>query len=731
MFDTEHLEDSSSVEMNDIFCLAEDRYPILLSSCSVRAQHVLKAYQILFSSAIDFYKSLLEITPDEAKRFRNCGKQTVEEIMDLSLKLRQITGYDGDSVEIIPTILLSDDIDKVLPLILEKTNKLTVRAKNAICSFIKAQNNSVKQIYQVITAPGFSASKLKNIGKNTTCEVAKFFDEVKSLVERFDNHTTESLNNISFAHNLEVLSIPREYQGKICSLAEQLGYFPIFAVISTYINQFDNEKKTILEGCIRVYNGQNILDKRDIAEKLGISAERVRQKRNGIIENLAAYFSGIRKSGFVSENHYSYIMTHPEDYVNSTEDTDFTPNFVRWVLGATFEEVTMVGDIFKPLTYVYNDKMFVNIVPTELCQYYDFNAYVAALDEKLAEKRTDEERVNLKSFMLPFFKVKYYEDQEKEIETACRSILYLTYELEVDMGQIIFKPNKRKNNPDIIEDILRAAGHPMTLDEIFDEFSFQYPERSTTITSLRGSVISNPNIIPIGRSSTYTLSEWNGEGNKGGTIRSIAIEYLNSSPSGIALFSEVAEYIVKYRPATNESNIYDNLCLEKTGTFKFYFLHGERYLGLGGRKYPIEYFPLESESKSAMNMSIKYPMLIDFIEANGRFPFSSGVDEEEIALHHFWSKQEKLFKEGKIEHHSQLYLQRIQEQYGQLKFEKKEFEWKQTFKQIIDHVEIEGYETLPLPDKEWVKKNCREYRYFREKMPSWKVELIEKYLLID
>ena len=675
MQDTDNIAITETSETTDVLSLATDWYPILLSSCSVRAQNVLSAFQAGFSSSSDFFTALLNISPQQARELRNCGSKSVEEIMSLSQALARNIGYTNEPAQEVPKVTLPDNIDKILPLVFDKANNLSVRAKNAVYLFIQDCNRSVQQLYSKISIPSFSAFQLKNIGRKTAEEVSLFLNEVKDLIEEYsDSAAVDSLIVNLSAPRLTSIKIPEGYQDNLWALKEQLGYFPLFATISVYLDSLNDETKTIIAGCIRVHNGQTIIDRKEVAEQLGISSERVRQKRNGIIENLAAYFSSIRKTGFVSENPYSYIMTHTEDYVNSTEGTDFTPNFVRWVLGATFEDVTMVGDIFKPLTYVYNDNMFVNIVPTSLCQYYDFNAYVTALDEKLAEKRTDEERVNLKSFMQSFFKVKYYEDQEKDIETACRSILYLTYELEVDMGQIIFKPNKRKNNPDIIEDILRAAGHPMTLDELYDEFTFQYPERSAVYESFRGNISNNPNIIPLSRTSTYALAEWQNGDYRGGTIREFVSEYLDSLPSHIATVEATGDYVRQFRPTSSNESIVSNLSQDKTQKYAIYTRDDQRYIGYRDYTYDLSFVLFDPERVAKRSTEESMRLLTSFIDIHKHFPLHQTYDPYETRLYRFVDNMRSLYNRGKMDDATAAMWGKFYDEFGAYKLTRKEVE---------------------------------------------------------
>lgn len=675
MQDTLDTTQSVQPENTDAVQLASVWYPILLSQCSVRANNVLQVYCETFSDKSTFFQSLMNLTWRDVMNFRNCGRLTAKEILNLAEQLRINSGYTDAPADDSPIVSLPSNIDSLLPLLKIRIEGLSIRAKNAISLFLQDKGNSVTNFYMSVTAPSFRAKDIKNVGRNTVPEVQDFIESAILFIDGFaDDISVDTAVQAFTAPKLSSIFIPEKHHDHIKELQEELGHFPLFATISAYLDSLNDETKIIIDGCIRVHIGQSIIDRKEVADKLGLTAERVRQKRKSIIEELTTYFSNIRKSGFVSDNPYTYIMTHTEDYVNSTEGTDFTPNFVRWVLGSAFDGVTIVGDIFKPLTSFYNDDLFINIVPTELCQYFDFNAYVAALDEKLAEKRTDEERVNLKSFMLPFFKVKYFEDQEKDIETACRSILYLTYELEVDMGQIIFKPNKRKNNPDIIEDILRAAGHSMTLDELYDEFTFQYPERSVAYESFRGNIANNPNIIPVSKTSTYALAEWQSGDYRGGTIREFVREYLDSLPSHIATVEATGDYVRQFRPTSSNESIVSNLSQDKTQKYAFYTRDDQRYIGYRDCSYDVSFVLFDPERVAKRPTEESMRLLLSFINEHKHFPLSQPNGPEETRLYRFVDNMRSLYNRDKMDAETAAMWNKFYDEYGVYRLPRKDAE---------------------------------------------------------
>ena len=318
------------------------------------------------------------------------------------------------------------------------------------------------------------------------------------------------------------------------------------------------------------------------------------------------------------------------------------------------------------------------------------------------------------------------------IEIACRSILFLHFPVEVDFGQVIFKPNTRKNNPIVVEEIIRSAGRPLTLEEIHEEFVYQYPERYTEITSLRGSINKNPNIIPISRTSTYSLVEWEGENIRGGSIRQIVVDFLREHEPTIASLSEISEFVCQFRPTTDQYSILTNLILDKSGQFAFFFKNGVKFIGLSGSTYPVEFFPYSGDARNATAMSVGYPKLLAFVSEKGRFPFSSGVDDDEKQLCNFWRRQQHYYESGELSSSGLEYHIHILNDYGHLQMDKREFEWRRKYDILWQSCFGEESPNMDEEDKKelnsFTDKMLHDYNYCIAKVPQWKREAIEKFM---
>lgn len=200
---------------------------------------------------------------------------------------------------------------------------------------------------------------------------------------------------------------------------------------------------------------------------------------------------------------------------------------------------------------------------------------------------------------------------------------------------MILPANCYTTNTFIVEGILREAGRPMTFDEIQEEYRYQYPERDTPESSLRGAITANKNIIPIGRTSTYVLKEWNHLGERGGTVRGLVSEYLDSLEEPVAPVDDVCDYIRRFRPGTSENNISGNLMQDKNRRFVILSRDGIRYYGYSDREYGDDFKQVSGTGCAKRPTQTSMKLLEEFILRERRYPVNNPDDEEESRLYRF------------------------------------------------------------------------------------------------
>ena len=652
--------------------LVRQRFNTALTKVKVRTYNVLETWRAEFSTDKEFLEHFLSATSDEIHKRRNCGRLTLDELQTLRNILRgkaqcNLEDSDLSGEENQPEVEefhLPSNIDKILPLFRTTYANLSTRSANRVEWLLEECGNSLSKFYERISDPK-CIKTIPTVGKKSRPELVAFFVKAKDFLRQFPD---EEAVSAKVKHHLvaspEALGLPNGAIESLQEMEDSLGHFPLFAAIQLYFDNRPEDEKALIEECLDIYEGQDIPERAEIAANLNLSPERVRQKRNKLIERLPSYFKTYSSLGFITENPYRWQMTHIQENVNSSERTNFNPNFVTWVLGSVFDDLAIIGDPVKSIGGYFDMDPFLCIVPAKLIPLFDFDGFIKDIDDRLQEKRINEEKASLRSIIASHLKVQYCEEELPEIDATCRTILYLHYPVEVDQGNILFPANAYKTNQVIVEEILREAGRPMTLAEMMDEYMYQYPERDANESRLRGAIGGNKNIVPVGRSSTYALAEWNHETFRGGTIRQFVQECIDQSPKKIARTADVAEYVMRFRPGTNEYNILTNLSLDAENTYRFFYKDGQMYIGYSSMEYPDEYFPHTGSAKAASANSIRFPELVEFIEKNGRFPVSGR--EEEHLLYGFWMRRMRFYNLGELDDHSKKFVESILEKYGDL-----------------------------------------------------------------
>ncbi len=402
---------------------------------------------------------------------------------------------------------LQGPIDSLCPIFDNLINQYSARVRNCMKQLFLDRKKSVANLYKLIASEKFIPIRVKNLGKSSLEEFNKCAFQIRVLVERvLENGRTEAKKMI-LEESLRCVGIDESIQNKINLLYDTLGYYPVFFAINAMIDFLPEESKQILIFCINIYENQRIDSRSTLKEKFDVSYERVRQKRNRTFDTLQCFFKTVRALQLVQHCPYQYEMNKVHMFVNQTEGTNFNLNFVNWTIASIYPDVSFAGNPVEVFCKHWDKGFFIVAYPTELSDFFDFQGYLDNLNLLLSESRQETQNVNLDELISAHLKRQYCDDYLSGINRSCRSIIYLYYELEVDYGKIIFKPNAYKHAPGVIESIIVDKGRPMPIEELVGEYLYLYAERDTDETRLRTNALRNKNICCLYRNPIYDLSD--------------------------------------------------------------------------------------------------------------------------------------------------------------------------------------------------------------------------------
>lgn len=599
-----------------------------------------------------------------------------------------------------------DTLELLKDQIKQQINNQNTRFVNAFeIYFYEYCHNSILNLYYLICFTDYEEAKYRNLGEKSSKQMFLQLQEIRKLIEEsIDTSEPDSL--IRSKHLWTSLFIEQSVTNLLSNKYKQLGYFPFFLALKLSMLSDDNADVYIFRQCSNIYVKEDMKTLSDVAKITNLSRERVRQIRLKQFRILRGKIVKLSKSQCLENYEYNPVKDYELKNIATREEVPFNSNFVVWVICQIDNRYELIGNVSSAFFAYPSASETLFAVPKVLSNKFDFKKFIKSIETQLHEKRFYEERIELEQYVSQICKESIDIDTFYEIVKECRNIMERVFPDFIINNQIVFRQNARKSATEIIEDILRENGAPMTINDIADILDRDFPETEQTLSKIRANALRNPNIIAISRTSTYTLREWAGvEGKRGGTIRELAAEYLNSLPQPIAKLSDICEYIAIFRTNVKEGNVKVNLLLEANNKYSLYLKDGIQYIGFTDGNISNEYVKQErTQGRRTFSDSIK--RLEQFIIDNGRFPYSSGVDEEEARLSRFYNVSLGHLRKGTLSDEEVSEVERITVAYGHLKLKKERVSWDEWLERFVKHItENNSLPRRSSPEYAWYDEN--------------------------
>lgn len=540
-------------------------------------------------------------------------------------------------------------------------SNLSNRSSNAITSFLnknlKIQNISEK----ILTNDTFNFRDLNNVGIKMEIELNIFIDSIKEFIEKVskiedENDLTIIRNRFFIEKTFSISLIPYE-------ILESQSIFKLVDFLISEDAIFEKKENIIFQKTFKIYNNQPELIFDEIAEELDISRERIRQIRNKCLVDLFKNLQFLKridddlyqKYGFDENQMLIFIGQDLNDQINEINNTTFSREFSTIIIYSYFSDkfdlVGNIEDVLQPRYFNSKDRHYWDnfyLVSKKISCLFNFMDFANDINKRSIERLEESYYFNFKSYLLSFSTSTNLEVLSN-ISKVAEKILNSEFGLYIDTDDNIrFTRNSLKQAYQYAYEALKLLGKPSKVNEITKKVEELHPDYETNDAKVRTSMKRNNGFVPIGRRSIFGLIEWENEleNFKGGTIRSIVSEYLESEvePKHI---SGIAKYVLNYRPNTYERSILDNLKADETRTFIFF---KNSTIGLQSKKYDNSFVELNQikllETKS---WEQRYNDFAQFISINNRLPYSSGCPNEEIKLFRWYKVQEGKIKNGKLD----------------------------------------------------------------------------------
>lgn len=598
----------NETHQNNIFgIMNSNRNDILLEELidkewlSVRSINICKdAGLISLNRILDFYSK-----KGSFMTIRNCGAKTDKELIEICKKYLASNPVVSEAKEQTESFL--ETINSLTPFQKATLNRhfeylvsnLNVRSYNGLASIQESLNP--KDIFEKIFSERFNFKNIRNIGNKSVEELEKLKLELIRFVNVLETIPKDQLSKeyTKLIVKTTFANLPENFEEQFENVFDESGKIKIFTLLNFLINSgqlFSEIQQKTFELSYTNYKTTNAtID--SIAKDLNITRERVRQIKTKLEEDIQSYFLFV--SNLVADDLVNYninpsnvFLTIDEPFsnkINESESVDFNTNFYSIIFGIFLRKThSILGDneIIYGKRKTVNQKKYENcyLINSLLFECFDFEKFIEDIYLKLKDRIIETYSLNFQGYIYEFLK----EDGKsffQEIVSVCKKIIYCEFDLVVSSdGYLFFEQNTKKPIHQYYYEIIEEKGEWMNILDITSIANQKFPFLESKDTSVRGILNKEKNLfIYRGRSSTYGLRKWENEKEnvKGGTIRDIVEEFLSSenTPKHI---SEILNYVLQYRPDTNEKSVLTNIKVEESNKFSFY--SGD-FVGLQTKNY--------------------------------------------------------------------------------------------------------------------------------------------------
>lgn len=419
-----------------------------------------------------------------------------------------------------------DNIEKLMPIVQKKIEPLPERSRIVFNALLKRNNNSLAELYGTISDPSFGAPPLPFSPNWYFYRGNRLINEKISEIKSFLNQFREKngKEKVEWALRDENLSylLPENYKKrKAYELERILGYFPGYYLAWEVIQNMKIEELEFIDECIPYKEGQHLLSSVDYSAIYYVSQGSVHQKKRRVLASLEKELKKVR--AFLDDNtcHYSVTSESFLKNVNSMEDTGFDGDFLRWMTSVLYDGFHLIGNPVSVLSIKPVGRKSLTLVPSDVMDEFDVDGFIEGIGERVKQKRTDNQSINLEEIIIPYLKKGATTSQVIEelsigiIKDEFSLAVEKMFEKRIDSFRskywyrVLFKANSYKSFPVIIYEILLKRGSPLTERQIASAIKKEYPERRFSKGAIGANALRHPDIVRSSKKpNSFALREW-------------------------------------------------------------------------------------------------------------------------------------------------------------------------------------------------------------------------------
>ena len=387
-------------------------------------------------------------------------------------------------------------------------------------------------------------------------EIFRFLADLNDVLFQYENLDGNEVSRTIIANRYPNLT--EEQVGFVTDFHNQYRHYPMFFLLRDQLAKSEDRLDRIFAMATGICDGHP-MNLAEIGKEMECTKERVRQLMEKAPKNLFR-----DKEWLYYQFDSTLVIAEIDDvYMNVVDHEKVNIPF------ESFAQVCIEGFPLKAIKvndmrFLVNKRLSSQIID-KVCREVN--------------KKNKRIRSGIDSIPIDDLLKEIPDDKKDDYKQAMPIIISKAYGLYVDEGGNIILP---PNGVDVVyelSEILRDKGRPMSLRELYAALVQRCPEVGhKSFEHVRAKVLQSEALKPIGKSSMYTLAEWNHVYR--GSIRDLVADILKKSRTPLHI-DEIMKKVLPAYPYTNKGSVTSSLGSDK----ERFVLLGDGYYGLRKKKY--------------------------------------------------------------------------------------------------------------------------------------------------
>ena len=599
----------------------------------------IRTYNCLKKTGLLTIGEILEYTDEKDKlikllNIRNFGRKSLAELVNVVDTINGSISQDNITeltIDIIKTELFNDFVIKYNELVKDDLYKSAIENNYKIYRrhlSARANHHLDKDFPSMLDVLCLNFTlidtSLSKYGRKTSMElkdfVIKFFDSVSTIMNSAKNEENRKLLGLQQTKKtfpfLQDDGVEFVYDFK-----ERNSHFPMFYLLYHYITRNPSHYASLI---CRFYGiDQEPEDLDEISYKLGLSRERCRQ----LLASNELKDSPILTT--IEWNNYDFLdnilVYNTFNYTQMLEAEGLGCLSLHAFVGlcSCLKQIKICKIKRKTPKRYYLSGLFFRC--------FDFKNCIRDIENTLNKRCTQDIILPLSIFIDSYW-IKEPSFSVSKVEDAITYILKNDYGICVGEDRTLHINQNAIDRKEEIYKILEEKGSPMHISQIMNALKLRNDEISdATIEQVKADIQRHPEIVPLGKSSSYAIKEWN---LYTGTIRDLLYDILSNESTPISI-EELYNKVSQIYPNTSIKSITSTMASDEQERFvRFVDLH----YGIVGKKYPDNYIVWDAEEHSKKTFEERLREFESFLKSHRHLPRSSSEIMEEASLWRWYKR---------------------------------------------------------------------------------------------